>query len=125
MLSDGTQPPVLFFRRGEKEPEHVIDTSTTEWNKDVIINKFGTIEEYSQRVDWWFDEAIKNEEYRTIINEQFRKHNYDVRMAWEKAKVWLKKQTSSSRKTHIHKFLWSWFNKGLAMQLNRNQRGKQ
>jgi hypothetical protein len=64
-------------------------------------------------VDWWYSEAMKNEEYRSIINTNFNRSGFDVKKEFELSHNWLKKlDAKSERKTHIHKFVWKWLNRG-------------
>jgi hypothetical protein len=118
MMDDGTQPAALFLRRGEKKNE-IYDVDDIVWDKDVVISKRGTVEEYAKRVDWWYSNAANDPEYRAMINENFSKNQYDVKMAWGKAIAWLKRQTPSARKTHLHKFMWEWLSKGLGWTYNK------
>jgi hypothetical protein len=119
---DGTQPPVLYFRRGAGLKQLIEDTTQVNWSKNCEISNKGTPEEYSERVDWWFDNAIENDEYKTIINDTFNRNGFDVKMSWEKAKMWLKRCVPSKRKTYIHKFVWNWMSGGMTMLLNRLER---
>lgn len=118
-LDNGTQLPDIVFRKDELIIPLLEDCSDVTWEKSIHISNRGTEEEYSKRVDWWFDSAIQDPEYRNNINESFNKNGFDVRMSWEKAKQWLKYCTPSKRKTNIHKFIWNWLNIGMNWQLNR------
>jgi len=121
-MVDGTQPPKLHFRKGKPKVHEIDDVDSTVWFKDIHISNKGEDHEYAHRVDWWFDNALKDEDYRQIINETFNRNGYELKMAWEKARNWLKGQTPSARKTHLHKFVWNWLTKGMSMQLGRMER---
>jgi hypothetical protein len=118
-LVNGIQPADLYFRRGELKVPEIEDVTTAMWFKDCHISNKGSEIEYANRVDWWFDSAISDQQYKTIINDTFNRHGFDIKMSWEKAKVWLKQQNGSSRKTFIHKFIWNWLSKGMQWQLTR------
>jgi hypothetical protein len=107
-LIDGTQLPDLYFRKGIKKYNEVEDISLIEWFKDIRISKEGTDEEYSQRVDWWYNKALENDSYRELINSSFNKHNFDVKKAWNMSQNYLKKFNYSARKTYLHKYVWNW-----------------
>ena len=118
-LKDGTQPPALHFRKGLPKQTQVKDVTDVCWTQDTHISKDGTDHEYARRVDWWFDEAMKDEEYKETINETYNRNGYQLKVAWEKARNWLKSRVPSARKTNIHKFVWTWLNKGMLQQLGR------
>jgi hypothetical protein len=119
---DGTQPPELYFKRGEPLIPDITDTDNSVWYKDCHISKQGSELEYCKRVDWWFNNAENDEEYKEIINATFNHHSFNVKMSWDKAKIWLKRQLPDCRKTYIHKFVWNWMTKGIQMQLRREER---
>lgn len=121
-LIDGTQLPELYFRKGEPKHEEISDVDNAMWNKEVRISNKGNDFEYAHRVDWWFENALENSEYKTMLNNTFNKHGFDVRMSWEKAITWLKQQVPSARKTYLNKFIWNWLMKGLRWQINRLER---
>jgi len=107
-MSDGTQLPELYFRKGISRFNEIKDISSTNWTKDIRISKEGGDNEYSLRVDWWFENALNNKEYREIINTAFNKNNFDVKKHWNMAQNYLKKFNYSARKTYIHKYVWNW-----------------
>jgi len=118
MMDDGSQPDALFLRKGEKQIL-VADLDEDEFTKDTAITKVGEDTEYAVRVDRWFELAMKNEEFRSLVNTHFDKNNFDIRRSLEAAKVWLKKQSLSTRKTHLWKFLWkNWLPIGMQRHLN-------
>jgi len=105
MLKDGTQPPTLFFRKGKKKDPLVSDVTGLVWNKDICINNKVSEDQYIKLVDWWFGEAIKDVEYKKLINDTFFKNGFDPKITWDSAQAWLKTCTPSERKTHLHKFI--------------------
>lgn len=121
-LENGTQLPSIYYRRGEVKSPEIEDVSTIEWFKDVRISKLGHGVEYAKRVDWWFDNALKDEEYRQIINDTFNRNGFDVKISWEKAKNDLKRYTPSDRKTYIHRFVWNWMIRGMKNYLSYKER---
>jgi hypothetical protein len=122
-LVDGRQLPDMYFRK-DQIVSLIENTTNIIWYKDCFISNKGTDFEYSKLVDWWFDSALKDEEYKTIINDTFNRNGFDVKISWEKAKNWLKTCVPSERKTHIHKFIWNWLSKGMTWQLNRLEKDR-
>ena len=118
-LADGTQPRTLYFKKGVPKQVKIRDVENTVWYKDAHISSEGEDHEYAKRVDWWFDNAMKDQDYKDIINGTFDRNGFIVRESWEKARNWLKKKTPSARKTHIHRFVWNWMTDGMRMQLER------
>lgn len=105
MLKDGTQPPTLFFRKGKKKDPLVSDVTGLVWSKDICIDNKVSEDQYVKLVDWWFGEAIKNEEYKKLINGMFFKNGFDPKITWESCLTYLKTCNPSKRKTHLHKFI--------------------
>lgn len=116
-LGDGFQPPNIFFRKGIKKHNEIENTDGVEWFKDIRISKEGDDETYGQRVNWWFDQAILDDEYRKLINDNFNKHGFDIRKSWSMAQNYLKKFNYSARKTYLHKYVWNWLSNGLHQHL--------
>ena len=112
-LSDGTQLPDIYFRKGIKKYDEVLDVNTTKWYQDIRISKDGNDDEYGKRVDWWFEQALDNEDYRSLLNTNFNKHGFDIKKSWDMAQNYLKRFNYSSRKTYIHKYVWNWMVRGL------------
>jgi hypothetical protein len=120
MSDDGIQPPAIFVRKGEFKGDYIVDTTDVVWHKEAYISKEGSNEDYAKRVDWWFSEAAKNQEYCALINSTFNKNQFDVKMSVEKARAWVKTHLiPAARKTHMHKYLWNWLVKGMQINLNR------
>ncbi len=121
-LVNGIQPDDIFFRRGKQQVPEIENVEEAVWYKDCLISKNGSLEDYIKRIDWWFESALNDEDYKEIINNTFNRNGFDIKMSWEKAKNWLISRNQSSRKTYIHKFVWNWLSKGMTMQLNRLER---
>jgi hypothetical protein len=100
-----------------KKQVEVEDVSEIEWNKEIRISKDGDDDTYGSRVDWWFDQALLDDDYRKLINDNFNKHGFDIRKSWNMAQNYLKKFNFSSRKTYIHKYVWNWMSNGLHQHL--------
>jgi hypothetical protein len=130
-LIDGTQPPDLFFRKGEPSVPKIEDINSSVWYKDCQISNNGSNIDYNKRVDWWFESAENDEEYKEIINNTFNvkdEHNpaygFNVRNSWEKAKGWLKRiPLQSARKTYLHKFIWNWLTGDINKYMRKQERG--
>ena len=121
--SDNTQLPPIYFKRIPKYVE-LRDVDDIAWNKEVRINSSGTEEEYGHRVDWWFEHAISDVNFKKMINENFDKNGFNVKMSWEKAKTYLKTVPNEKRKTYLYKFINNWLLKGYQWQLDRQSKGK-
>lgn len=107
-LPDGTQLPNIYFRKGEFKHNEIDDVESVEWNKDIRISKEGSDDEYAERVNWWYSNALTNEEYRQLINTEFNKEGFDVKKQWNLSQNYLKKFNYSARKTYLHKYVYNW-----------------
>lgn len=116
--SDGTQLPSLYFR-GNQEQNIISDITGVVWDKEARISILGTQEEYNDRVNWWFNEADKNSNYRDFVNQTYSRMGFHVRDSWEKGRIWLLSQEGNDRKSYIHKFIWNWMQKGYQWHMNR------
>lgn len=116
-LSDGTQLPPLYFRGGEEDL--IINTEDAVWSKNVKISTVGSQEDYNKRVNWWFDQAYANPDYRSFVNETFHRLGFNVKESWEKGRVWLMTQVGEKRKGYIHKFIWNWMKQGYQWHMRR------
>lgn len=123
-LIDGTQLPPLYFRQGKPLEPLIEDVEGVQWNKMIRISNLGDVTDYCKRVDWWFNNALADDEYKTILNDTFNKYGFNLKVSWDKAINWLKGCTPAQRKTYLHKFIWNWLNKGLTWQMNRVEKGK-
>lgn len=112
----------LYYRKPIKVVEFK-DLSEVEWFKDMRISKEGTEAEYASRVDWWFDHAIEDSDYRTILNQTFNRNGYDIKGEWERARNWLKGQTPAARKTYLAKYVWNYMVKGMNSWLYKKDKG--
>ena len=74
-LRDGSQPPSLFFRK-ESGIIHIVDVDNAVWFKDCRISQAGSQMDYIKRIDWWFENALKDEEYKQILVAMY-KHAVD------------------------------------------------
>lgn len=116
-LSDGTQLPPLYFRGGEEDL--IIDVTDAEWTKDCKLCTTGSQEEYNKRINWWFEQAMLNPDYRSFVNETFHRLGFNVKESWEKGRAWLMSQVGSKRKGYIHKFIWNWMKQGYQWHMRR------
>lgn len=116
-LENGIQLPSIFFRKGTLKHNEIKDVGSVEWFKDIRISKEGDDTEYASRVDWWYDHAISNDDYRKIINDSFNKHGFDVKKNFDMAINYLKKFNFSARKTYIHKYIWNWLTNSMHQYL--------
>ncbi|OQB09045.1 MAG: hypothetical protein BWY21_00950 [Parcubacteria group bacterium ADurb.Bin216] len=126
MLPDGTQPPAILLRKGNKKEDLVSDTTNVVWNRDVCIEKNVDEVTYCKLVDWWFKSAQADPEYKNFINSTFCKNGFDPKITWERAQIWLKTCIPSKRKTHINKFIQNKLRTNYQMitnAINRKRRG--
>lgn len=117
-LEDGTQPPELFFRK----PLNVVylkDIDNIKWHKNIQISKQGSDKEYGQLVDWWFEQARNDVDYKEMIKDNYHRFGFNVPESTEKAIIHLK---TKDRKTAIHKFFIKWLTKGLNWAINRSNK---
>jgi hypothetical protein len=98
-------PPSIYLRKGKKKPELLKDPTDVTWNKDIRIDPHVSEDEYIRLINWWFSEALKDEEYKKFINGTFFKNGFDPKITWERAETYLKTCNESERKEHIHKFI--------------------
>lgn len=118
---DGYQPMDLYYRKDFEGPRCLKDVDGMEWFEDAHISKSGTDIDYAKRVEWWFNGARSNPEFKEKVNHTFNKYEYDVITEWERACAWLKGRAFSGRKTNIKKFVWSWLSKGFASHCSRKK----
>jgi hypothetical protein len=115
-LHDGTQPPVLHFRK-ESNIIHIVDTDNATWFKDCRISQAGSQMDYIKRIDWWFDNALADEEYRQILINMYKtaadKYGFDLKKRIDQSKGWLKSLNGTARKTYIHKSFIDSMNRGV------------
>jgi len=125
---DGSQGPPLFFigkrsKRFMVTPENMDDAL---WNKNVFLDDKLSPRDYMTVVDWWFDKAQEDEEYKEIIGATF-KHLNDLSVQINKAHRWLLTTGAhtvsgsgkfNKRKKNIGKFLDHWLNKALDNQMS-------
>lgn len=112
----------IYFRKPITVIE-IDDVDNAVWYKDVRISREGTIEEYTKRVEWWYDNAIKDADYRAILNATYNKHGFDIKSAWEKSKYFLYGLTPAGRKTYLAQYVNKWMSKGIARHLQRKEMG--
>lgn len=111
--SNGIQLPDLMFRKGQQKHNEIEDVDSVEWNKEIRISKEGGDDVYAYRIDWWFNNASQDEQYRKFINDNFNKNGFDVKRSWNAAQNYLKKFNYSSRKTYLHKYVYNWLVTGM------------
>jgi hypothetical protein len=105
--SNGKSVPDMFLRR--KEAKDVItDTSSAIWTPTCHVAIKGTIAEYQERVEWWFQNI--SIEYMQELFELFGNSEIDLTEQIENAKQWLIRNTQifEKRKESIGGFLYRW-----------------
>lgn len=115
-LNNGTQLPNLYFRKPIKVIE-IEDVDQVEWFRDIRISKEGTLDDYAHRVKWWFENALKDDKYKTILNDTFNRNGFEIAKSWALAENYLYKLTPSQRKTYIAAFVWRWLSRGMSNHL--------
>jgi len=108
---DGTQPPNICLRKRLSPFVEIKNVENAQWFQDCRINKKGSKSQYAERVNWWFKNAMLDEEYKDLLNDAFSDKGFNLPEAFERAKLWLKGRTVAQRKTYIHKFVWNWLTK--------------
>lgn len=121
--ADGTQPPPMLWKRKENNYVTIEDVDNVVWIKELRVSTKGSDTEYAKRVDWWIENALADDEWKTNINNTYNKHGFRIKESMDKAVAWLKTRTPSARKSHLHKFFQNWFLRGLhkAMYSNQNR----
>lgn len=113
--------PPMYFRKPIKVIE-IEDVDNAVWFKDIRISKNGEQHEYAKRVEWWFNQALNDRDYKELINQMFNRNGYDVKKDWEKAKCFLIASDKTTRKTYIHQFINKWMTRGMNRQIEYNHR---
>jgi len=121
---DGTQPPIVFLRRPAKGGALAVDIETDDWSRKAVISTVGSEAEYNKRVAWWIDNALKDPEYKQMVNDAFANNGFNLKGEFEKIKGWLLMCNESQRKSHVDKFVKKWLNKNYAQHLNKINRNK-
>jgi len=121
----GIQLPSIYFRQERNAVPEIIDTDSAMWFRHCRISLLGEPEEYSKRIEWWYNNAMHDDEYKTILNDTFNRNGFDLKMSWEKSKNHLNMLNDSERKTYIHKFVWNWLSRGMSWQIRRLERDRQ
>lgn len=117
------QPDDLVYMSPPPDSNFVKDTKDAVWTDKAIISKVGTDVEYAERVDWWLNNARKDEEFSAFIRGTYGKNGFDVLSEWETMRVWLKGRNKAARKTHLKKFIIGWLNRNYAKHMSRKKYG--
>ena len=112
------QPQDLYFRKPESERKFVETPVGAVWYKDVPICTKGSKYDYTKLVHWWYDNALKDPEFKAIINDTYAKNGFRVNVEVEKMKTWLVRQPQSSRKSHLYMFTNKWLNRNYNKHLD-------
>lgn len=121
--SETDVPTPRYFRKPITVIE-IEDVNSAVWYKDIRISKKGTDAEYAERVNWWYDNAIRDKEYTSILNQSYNRNDFPIKKEWEGSRMYLLRQMPSTRKTYIHQFVNKWMNRGMMMHLNRKNQYK-
>lgn len=117
-FANGMQPPLLYFRKKESNQVAIANPEGVTWHKNIVIATKGSALEYLALVNWYYENLLKDNECRTVINDTFAKSNFDIKRSIEDMKRWLLKQLPSSRKSHLYKFSTNWLNRAYNKHLN-------
>jgi len=122
---DGSQPQTFYFRK-PSGVVHIEDVDNSVWTKDCRISTAGSQMDYIKRVEWWFENALKDPEYREILISMYKNavDNYGFNMKYriEQTKGWLQSLEGSARKTYINKALMSSMNRGVTAAIRNFER---
>lgn len=101
----------LYFKRTNFD-DGVVDTEGVKWKKTIKISRRGTDEEYQARVDWWFDNAANDEEYKKELESSFVDILGNALIPTVKlTKAWLIRCPSYKRKNYINRFVYGWLSR--------------
>lgn len=126
-LGDGTTPPVLYLRSKKKKLAVKIEdvkVKKVEWNPTIFIDPKCPADEYIELVDWWFENASKDDGYKKELKRKFKKLN-DLESHLASCEYWLKSTSAytvtstgawENRKTNINATIGWWLRKNLREQ---------
>ena len=80
--------------------EIVLDLKDAVWKKSILISKAGTDSEYLERVEWWYENAKKDEDWKATMRKVYTNVSYT--RAFAGMKMWLLK-TTANRKSDLNK----------------------
>jgi len=104
---DGSKIPPMFFIK--KNRKYLVKTPNEKpWHSNLKIDRYGTKEEYTALVDWWFEEMMNDEEYKAELNNSVKNatdKGYNLKGDVEKLRVWLLNAQVSRRKCDIRGYL--------------------
>ena len=130
-LNDGTQLPDWYFRKPIKQADAIIeDTTNAVWHKDCLISTKGSDVEYQRRCSWWLENALKDSEYRNIINNMcstaILEWGFDVAASIDKFKrdKLFREGARNMRLRKLHQPLLTWLSRGCDFARNSHNRQK-
>ena len=125
-LPDGSIPAPLYFI-GKRSKRYAVNIDTLEsakWNPRIMIDIDGTPAEYKEIVDWWFNNAQDDSDYKQTLAESFESLKDPVKHI-KNAHHWLKTEAAyfvngvgkyTKRKKEIGKYLENWLRRQLERQ---------
>jgi len=126
-LGDGSTPPILYLKSKKAKPDTTIEDvrlGKKAWCSTVHIDGKCQPSDYIALVNWWFDSAHNDKEFREFVLLNFGDLK-DLNVQIDKCQNWLKTDAATSTDTmgswnkrvkDIKAFMTKWLRKNLRQQ---------